>query len=286
MTERTTTLNLLLGFTLALSTSLRINNLLLFPVIAGGVLVFEAKQLGMKRMLESAFEIAIGALPLALIQLFFNSEQYGSFFATGYNAHPIDDFGKHLRSTINFYQLLVHPVAGAFVWSPVTFISFAGLLAGALQRKPVPLLFLTAVCVVIFSISFGWIVWPGSSFGQRLLTHLCIFWVVGLYEAFLYFKRPVMIGSAVAVLWSFMLFNLYYINFAFPESRKSLAADTKSVTPASVVSAAYLNYSSFRDSCKGGWFALWFTSLQARTYPDFQFILRNPEHIKPQREKR
>ncbi len=130
--------NLLIGFLLALSLLLRNNNIVLIPVIVGGVLFFERKD-GWKRALVTCVEIFLGALPVLILHAHYNWTQYGRFFATGYR---VDLSEQGLTSKFQFLKrfdkILIHPSAGMFVWAPITLLASIGLTAGTIDLVRCP----------------------------------------------------------------------------------------------------------------------------------------------------
>jgi hypothetical protein len=124
---------------------------------------------------------------------------------------------------------------------------------------------------------------PGATFGNRFLSHLYIFWVLGLYEIYVALPRAVMITSAICVLWSFLLFNAYYINFASPENRKILS-DIQSVTPIKALDLASKAYKS--DKSTSNPIQFWYRSLKSAPYPSLHALIWHPESRHQPKKKR
>ncbi len=283
--------NVLLGLILALSTSLRNNNFVLIPLFTGYVLWLDRKE-GWRRIAITAIEVFAGALPVGILQAFYNHGQYGSIFATGHRIELVEDFTKHLGSGLRFYPILIDPVFGNFVWSPITAIALAGLFVGAFRKRPVAIFSLLAITVTVLSLRFAGMISPGASFGQRYLTHLYIFWIIGFYEVFQMRKRTIAVLGTVTCLWGFLLFNVYYINVAYPEGRKTFAdIDPRSLTPSVASKKAAINYDSFRHTTgSASILKFWWVALESNPYPNLQYIIRHPQremkNIRKKRRKR
>lgn len=207
--------NVLLGFVLALSLMLRNNNIVIIPFMVLGVVYIEWEK-GWNNALRTCLEIFAGALPVLSVHVYFNFSQYGKLFATGYTV----EVTRHAQVRLyRFFWIFFHPVPGIYPWSPVALLGSIGLLIAAYTRKREAIVALAVVLVVIISIRFAAVIFPGATFGQRLLTHLYIFWVFGLSELFIRYKRTTMVLASVCVLWTFLLFNFYYVLTGCRESR-------------------------------------------------------------------
>ena len=178
------------------------------------------------------------------------------------------------QGATNTYDILFHPVVGVYVWSPVTLLASVGLFYGAWKRRKEAVLALIVSIIVIASICFTAVIWPGSSFGQRLLTHLYICWVVGLFEFYLLLKRPALALTLVATLWAFLLFNLYFVIAASPTARKALFQNQDEYTPANVIRTAAAEYRLAHEAGEASTpLHYWYTALCTRPYPTLQHIL-------------
>jgi hypothetical protein len=253
--------NVLLGFLLAFSVLLRNNNIVIVPVIVLGVLYFEKE----KRW-RTCFEIFAGAIPILILHIFYNIDQYGKVIATGYDVRVT---GQQVQYRFfRFFFILFHPVAGIYPWSPITILSTIGLILAARKKDPAALLALAVVIVVIISIRFAAIIFPGSTFGQRLLVHLYVFWVFGLAEFFQRFKKPAIVLACLFTIWSFILFNSYYI-LAGSGANRIMAKEGGS-SPILWLQTAEQSY---KDSDAGSLIEFWYQSLGARPYPVLMRIL-------------
>ena len=265
--------NVLLGFVLGLSVLLRNINVFLIPPIVLWLLYFE-RQHGKKRMLITLSEIVAGGIPLLILQLCFNTTQYGGLVTTGYAVPNTDDLHDYFRMFKVLRSIGFHPSIGIFVWSPVTILSICGLIVGIIKRKPYAILAALCILSVVGSICFFRVIWPGASFGNRFLTHLYIFWVIGLYEIILYWRKPAFAVSTALVLWTFLLFNVYYIIFPSQISRKVLG-DPRSVTPIKFIQAAIAGYQS--DVSASNPLTFWYRSIGSGQYPSLHSLILHPD---------
>lgn len=270
--------NVLLGFLLALSVMLRNNNIVLIPSTLA-VFLFLRRREGLKSLLLAGVEIFAGALPLAIVQANFNLTQYGSGIATGYPPLVPEVWKDYVSQLFHFHRILMDPSVGLFTWSPIAGLGLIGLMVGTSHRRPEALLALVTVAIVVLSISFyGWI-YGGTSFGQRYLTHLYICWVIGVYEAFLRWKNAARILSILFALWTFLLFNTYFISSTSPEGRRILQQkwrDPHSHTPLDMLEFGSSEYQAARKAGRtGNLVHFWFQSLGAHPYPTLQYILRH-----------
>jgi hypothetical protein len=207
--------NVLLGFVLALSLMLRNNNIVIIPVMLLGVLFLEREK-GLPNAIRTCLEIFTGALPVLLIHVYFNFSQYGKLFATGYTV----EVKSHAQVRLyRFFWIFFHPVPGIYPWAPIALLGSIGLIIAAARRNREALFALAIVLVVIISIRFAAVIFPGATFGQRLLTHLYIFWVFGVSEVFKIHRKASAVLAIICVLWTFMLFNLYFVLTGCRESR-------------------------------------------------------------------
>ncbi|HSE40694.1 MAG TPA: hypothetical protein VLH08_08005 [Acidobacteriota bacterium] len=264
--------NVFLGFFLGLSVLLRnVNAFVILPIVVW-VLYFEHKE--GKHLLRSLAEIAAGGLPIVTIQLSYNFAQYGSFFATGYPV-PIAERPQHvLDMIVSLKRMLVDPSLGLFVWSPVALLSLCGLIIGCIKRNKESVLAIMCFVSVVGALCFFRVMTPGATFGNRFLSHIFILWVVGLYELFKLMPRHILIVTAVPVLWSFLLFNAYYINFANPESRKFLSA-FKEPNPIQVFQASVEGFRKTKSANNP--LSFWYRSLGSGQYPSLHFLIWHPE---------
>jgi hypothetical protein len=207
--------NLLLGFVLALSLMLRNNNIVIIPVMVLGVLYLDPEK-GLRSALRSCLEIFAGALPVLIVHAAFNFSQYGKLFATGYAV----EVTRHAQVRLyRFFWIFFHPVPGIYPWSPLALLGSIGLIISAIRKNREAIVAFAIVLVVIISIRFAAIIFPGATFGQRLLTHLYIFWVFGVSELFIRHRKISSVLATVCVIWTFLLFNLYFVLTGCRESR-------------------------------------------------------------------
>ena len=261
--------NAMIGFLLALSLFLRNNNVVLIPPFVAAVLFFQRKE-GWKSAMIACLEILLGALPILLIHIYYNWIQYGQIVATGYRVDLSETgFARKLKALSRLDRILVNPSAGMFVWSPITFLSVVGLVLGSFRRRPESILALICVILVVASIRFAGFAWTGASFGQRYILHLFVFFVVGLYELTVSWKRTVIVLSVVCALWSFVLWNAYLINFASPKFRGTLTIQReRELTPVMLLRNTSSEYETATESKSiKNPFAFWWDSLGSKPYP-------------------
>jgi hypothetical protein len=261
--------NIALGFTLALSVLLRNNNIVLVPIFVLGRLYFEGNR-NLKKNVITCAEIFAGAIPILGIQLYFNFNQYGRFLTTGYTEATQK---LSLVERFRVFNLLIDPVKGIFVWHPITFLAVVGLIAGIVRHRKEAALSLISVAVVILSITFVGKSSPGAAFGQRLLAHLYIFWLVGLYQLFLLIKRPVVALSILSIFWTFLLLNVYFVVAAHPKQVLGIGTE-RGFHTFRMLRIASDEYRIARETGDTtGPIQFWSHSLGARPYPTVLFIL-------------
>jgi hypothetical protein len=254
--------NICLGLFLALSISLRNNNLVLAVPAIGGILYLQRND-GLKRLLLTLMEILAGALPILLVQISFNLSQYGSALATGYKVQLHRSF---------LFEMLFHPWAGMFVWAPLTIVGLIGLAAGTTKRDFPSIVSLITVGLVLISVSFQGNWWGGCSFGQRFVTHLYVFWVIGLFQIISIKKWMGILFSALPAVWTFFLFHLFFVNASSPEVKKLLDQNNCRRTPAEMMQWAYQDYLKYGGKNPA---LFWLNSANSGSYPTLQFIIRH-----------
>lgn len=266
---RTRIRNAMIGLLLALSLFLRNNNVVLIPPFVVAILFFQRKE-GWKSAMIACLEILAGALPILLIHVYFNWTQYGQIVATGYRV-DLSEAGLawKFKALSRLDRILVNPSAGMFVWAPITFLGIVGLMIGSFRRRPESILALICVILVVMSIRFAGFAWTGASFGQRYILHLFVFFVVGLYELTVSWKRTAIGLSLVCALWSFVLWNAYLINFASPKFRGTLTIQRgRELTPVMLLRNTSAEYESATESkSTKNPFAFWWNSLGSKPYP-------------------
>lgn len=261
--------NTLLGLTLAVSVLLRNNNIVLIPPLLLGLLFRESKQ-GDRNPVIVLFEVFIGALPFMILLGMFNVSQYGELVATGYRLQFEEQF---------LIPMLFHPYAGLFVWTPLTVLGLAGLIAGSIKRRPEAVIALASVLLALFSIQFQANWWGGCAFGPRFFTHLYVFWAWGLVECVRILKRPVAVSViGLCAGWTFFLFNVFFANAVSPEFRALLRADKCRRTPADMITFATSDYISSRKAGETrNPLGFWYQSLGKGRYPTVLPLLRKEE---------
>jgi len=247
--------NVLLGLVLSLSVFLRVNNAAFAVPLALIAIYFQRNRV-------AVIPILVGALPVLLVHLYFNYDQYGSFFASPYKVSP--------QSFL--ISMLFHPYAGMFVWSPVALLGLIGLALGARKKERIPIASLILVGVALLSIQFQANWWGGCSFGQRFFTHLYIFWVLGI-RCLLQTIKSIRIPAVVCCVWTFFLFNCYYMNYASWDGRKMLNRDNCRHTPRQMIHQANADLSRSEKNPA----TFWYSSLGKGPYPTIaSLLLRKP----------
>jgi hypothetical protein len=258
----------LMGFFLAFSVVLRNNNIVMVPVIVGGVLYFERER-GWKHALMICIETLLGALPMIIIQARFNLFQYGAIFTTGYSVSTMrDNPGRHLSFLFRIDKLFIHRGSGIFVWASVSILAFVGFILGWRERRREAILALILSMVVIVSIRFAGFVHGGGSFGQRYLCHLYICWIAGLIPVFLRWKKKAAIAVVPLSLWVFLMQNIYFINDASPGGREVLTRNLGIHSPKEMLRSAWEDWQISRTEGRDeNLVGFWYRSLGSKPYP-------------------
>jgi hypothetical protein len=261
--------NVLLGLVLSLSVLLRNNNIVIVPILVLGLNYLEKEQ-GWKNVIRTWIEIFSGAIPILIVHVYFNFAQYGKLFATGYGV----DVSRHVKNrAFRFFWIFFHPVPGIYPWSPIALLGTIGLFLGAFRKRREAIIALAVVAVVIVSIRFAAIIFPGGTFGQRLLTHLYIFWVFGLSELFLRFKKATSVVAVLCVIWTFLLFNTYYILTGTRQSKIMIREGGS--TPVEWIRTSWEEYEQARaENRTTSLTRFWDDNLGAKPYPTLIHALR------------
>lgn len=109
-------------------------------------------------------------------------------------------------------KLLVHPIHGLFVWSPVTIFSALGLIKMADEKKKANgYLFLSTwiLFVLVYGFFYDW--HAGWSFSTRYLVNLFALYVVGLAYFLEQYGKVALLLTALATFYSVFLFFNWYI---------------------------------------------------------------------------
>ena len=254
--------NLLLGFVLAFSILLRNNNIVIVPVLVLAVLYLE-KEKSWKNAFRTCVEIFLGALPVLLFHIFYNFGQYGKLVATGYTV----EVKQHVQQrAFRFFWIFFHPVPGIYPWSPIAFLGTIGLILAAFKKRREAIVGVAVAAIVIVSIRFAAVIFPGATFGQRLLTHLYILWVFGLSELYILYKKPIAALSIACVLWTFLLFNTYYILTGSRESKiMTKEGGASPLEWIQTAESAYRQAKGKRETTNR--IGFWYKNLGAKPYP-------------------
>lgn len=269
--------NILLGATLGLSVLLRNNNIVVIPSflfalwlrtepknrdsLAGRAL----SRFVARARIMTLIEILIGAIPFVLILGAFNLNQYGKLIATGYEVQTREWY---------LLKMLFHPYASIFLWTPITVLGLAGLIAGSVKRRLESITALSCVLLVLLSVQFQPNWWGGCSFGPRFFTHLFVFWVWGLLEMVRLIRRPAITLILCCAVWTFFLYNVSFINSVSPEFRKVLRTNYCRRTPLEMIRSATSDYRQTRqDGETSGPFHFWLHSTGKGNYPTVLWIL-------------
>src|SRR5262249_22307671 len=141
--------SVLLGFTLGMMVLLRNVNVVLLPPMVLAHLYLERRR-KVTSIWFIILQLLLGALPTMVLQFTYNITQYGSVFLTGYGSAPAPAFSEFVS---RMYKVMFRPSLGIFIWSPITFLGFIGLILGVIHRKPASVLGL--VCVVVFLLTLS-----------------------------------------------------------------------------------------------------------------------------------
>ena len=227
--------NLLLGIMLGLSVLLRNNNVVLIPPLLIALLIrtrptgsFFTRQTAVTLM-----EIVLGATPFLVLFVTVNISQYGRVIATGYEVQWREWY---------LLKMLFHPYVSIFLWSPVTVLGMAGLIAGTMKKNIPACTALCCVFLVFLTVQFQPNWWGGCSFGSRFFTHLFIFWVWGVLEFFVLLRRTAPILLTLCALWTVFLFHVSFINSASPDFRVLLRSNYCRRTPIEMFRSAAKDY--------------------------------------------
>jgi hypothetical protein len=261
--------HLLLGVVLAFSVMFRNNNVVIVPVMLVAAVFLETEK-SWQKAFQICLEIFVGALPILIVHALFNFDQYGRLFATGY---AVNVTGQQAETRFfRFFWIFFHPVAGLYPWSPVTLLATVGLILSAIKKQPHSIIALAIVLVVIVSIRFAAVIFPGASFGQRLLTHLYICWVIGLAEFYLRFKKLSGVLIPMCVLWSFLLFNTYFILTGSRESK--VMTQEGGASPIAWIQTSIDAYQQKKENGEvSNPCTFWYQNLGARPYPVLLHVL-------------
>jgi len=118
----------------------------------------------------------------------------------------IEGSGKGVLLTPSFFKLLVHPLHGLFVWSPVTLLSFLGLSNMREDKRKMGYLLLGVTCVFLLLHSFLWEWHAGWSFSNRYLVGLFPVCVIGLAAFLNRYGKKAVILVLILTLYSIFLF--------------------------------------------------------------------------------
>jgi hypothetical protein len=166
----------------------------------------------------------------------------------------------------NLGYLLVHPIAGLFVNNPIAIIALVGLFIGIRQRRSEAVLAMACIVTVLLSLSYVGYIYPGRAFGQRLLVHLYIFLLIGIYIFIKSFPVPGIILTTAFVIWSFILMNLYFVSTSQKEVR---LPEVRGFNPIVMIEAA----AQARKSSGLSLPKLWYRSISTGPYPTLHVIL-------------
>ena len=262
--------NAMLGLVLGLSVLLRNNNIVLIPPMVLGILFRESRQ-GDRNPVTVLAEIFFGALPFMILLGQFNIAQYGKLLATGYRVQVEEWF---------LPEMLFHPDAGLLIWTPLTLLGLAGLIAGCVKRHPEAFVALISVVLVLVSVQFQPNWWGGCAFGPRFFTHLFVFWAWGLMECVNLWRKQAVAVTAISLCagWTFFLLNIFFINAPSQEFRLMLRANKCRRSPADMIAFAYSDYTSARERGEtGNPASFWYQSLGKGRYPTVLPLLMNYE---------
>ena len=110
-----------------------------------------------------------------------------------------------------FFKILLHPLHGILVWSPVLIFSIIGLVSLFKVKKNIALPLLTAFFLAVAINSFTPIWYAGWSFSIRYLAGLFPVYVIGLAAFLQRYGRKFNVIIVVCTLFSIFLFFNWYL---------------------------------------------------------------------------
>jgi len=111
-----------------------------------------------------------------------------------------------------FLKVLIHPLHGIFLWSPVTILSSLGLVYARKDNKNIGYILMSAsfLLVLLYGYMAQW--HAGWSFSNRYLVSLFPVYIVGLAAFLDKFHSKFMVALiCICTLWSVFLFFNWYI---------------------------------------------------------------------------
>jgi hypothetical protein len=164
------------------------------------------------KKLKAFLIFVISHIPFLTIYFLYNLESYGSILASGYNTIRGENFVVSLES-FNLLNVLFSPQRGWFVYSPLLFLGFIGLLRGIrvknIKTKTFYISLLTTIILMATAFGFWPSWWGGGSYGARFLIGLTPLVIPGLIQFKDLFKDKMKILVVVMVVYSASLNFLY-----------------------------------------------------------------------------
>lgn len=199
---------IILGFLLGMAFMVRPQEAL-FGIVVLAELGFSLKQetlKAIKKLIYFSAAFVIGVSPQLIIWKII----YGSFY------YAPSKFNLSLKY-FSLSQALFSPYHGIFMWSPVFFVAFTGLLLGLLRYPKIFTGLILAITGQLFVNSCCVAYWEGYSFGLRQMVSSLPIVAVGLAEFIMFFKsrqKPVKAFGYILIvipcLWAFGLLLNYY----------------------------------------------------------------------------
>lgn len=154
----------------------------LFLAGLGGLALLFPRPIVLRRVVGRLLPFLLPLLPVAAGLVIFNLARFGALSETGYSREI-----AFAPSWFSLFGLSFSPGQGIFTFSPLLFLSFAGI--GNVRRRLSPWLFwlVVAICLCAWLFYSSWFAWGGLwNWGTRFLLTvlpLLMFFVAGALDA-------------------------------------------------------------------------------------------------------
>lgn len=167
------------------------------------------------RDLKNLIKTGLAGLPFAVIYFTYNLVSYGKLITSGYS----DVRGETFQFTqFNGLEVLISPIRGLFIYSPLFILSVIGLVWLARRSRILSILGI----ISLFSIAFIYGMWPawwgGGSYGSRFMMFIVPIAAIGLATFITYIKanykrylQQSIILIVILTLYSTSLLFLYRV---------------------------------------------------------------------------
>lgn len=178
--------------------------ILIIPAIIAGIVVLLSKNW------KNVSGYIAGAVPWALILMWYNYTSYGKLITSGYDVIRGETFNF---AHFNGHNILLSPYRGWLVYSPIFILALAGFYYLWKKQRALTAIAISSILslVIIYGFWPSW--WGGGSYGSRFLLPAMPFATIGLGFLFKYAKeslrKSLIIFAALALVWSLSLTILY-----------------------------------------------------------------------------